>query len=82
MVNPGMGIGLGDYEQPRRLGVLIQHGGRRDIAIGIEAGPFLFYFVTGLYFAAIYLTRGFGLVVATHTLYDVLVFAKGMIDVG
>ena len=48
----------------------------------IEAGPFLFYFVTGLYFAAIYLTRGFGLVVATHTLYDVLVFAKGMIDVG
>jgi len=43
----------------------------------IEAGPFLFYFVTGLYFAAVYLTRGFGLVVVTHTLYDVLVFAKG-----
>jgi len=36
----------------------------------------LFYTVAGVYFAAIYLTRGFGIVVATHALYDVLVFTK------
>jgi len=36
----------------------------------------LFYTVAGGYFAAIYLTRGFGIVVAAHALYDVLVFTK------
>jgi len=36
----------------------------------------LFYTVAGIYFAAIYLTRGFGIVVAAHALYDVLVFTK------
>lgn len=36
----------------------------------------LFYTVAGIYFAAIYLTRGFGIVVAVHALYDVLVFTK------
>ena len=36
----------------------------------------LFYTVAGVYFAAIYLTRGFGIVVAAHALYDVLVFTK------
>lgn len=46
-----------------------------------EHNPFtmtkmLFYTVAGVYFAAIYLTRGFGVVVAVHALYDVLVFTK------
>jgi len=36
----------------------------------------LFYTVAGIYFASIYLTRGFGIVVAAHALYDVLVFTK------
>lgn len=36
----------------------------------------LFYTVAGVYFAAIYITRGFGIVVAVHALYDVLVFTK------
>ena len=36
----------------------------------------LFYTVAGVYFAAIYLCRGFGIVVAVHALYDVLVFTK------
>ncbi|MGB0768308.1 MAG: CPBP family intramembrane glutamic endopeptidase [Phycisphaeraceae bacterium] len=36
----------------------------------------LFYTVAGVYFAAIYLSRGFGIVVAVHALYDVLVFTK------
>ena len=36
----------------------------------------LFYTVAGVYFAAIYLGRGFGIVVAVHALYDVLVFTK------
>ena len=47
-----------------------------------DAGRFLFYFVTGVYFAAVYLGRGFGLVVATHTLYDVMVFSKHLYQNG
>lgn len=31
-----------------------------------------FYFISGLFFGALYLTRGFGIVVATHALYDIL----------
>jgi membrane protease YdiL (CAAX protease family) len=36
----------------------------------------MFYTVAGIYFAAIYINRGFGIVVAVHALYDVLVFTK------
>lgn len=36
---------------------------------------FTFYTVAGLYFAMIYVLRGFGIVVATHALYDVFVIA-------
>ncbi len=55
------------------VGFALIHFGQ---GIPFDAGRFLFYFVTGVYFAAVYLGRGFGLVVATHTLYDVLVFSK------
>lgn len=41
-----------------------------------HATKMVFFSVAGVYFAAIYLTRGFGIVVATHALYDVLVFTK------
>ncbi|MEM9416703.1 MAG: CPBP family intramembrane glutamic endopeptidase [Planctomycetota bacterium] len=41
-----------------------------------DVARFLFYFVTGLYFGAVYLGRGFGMAVATHTFYDVLIFSK------
>ena len=41
-----------------------------------HATKMLFFTVAGVYFAAIYLTRGFGIVVAVHALYDVLVFTK------
>lgn len=41
-----------------------------------DATKMLFFTVAGLYFAAIYLTRGFGIVVAAHALYDALVFTK------
>jgi hypothetical protein len=34
---------------------------------------FVFYVVAGLYFAVIYVLRGFGIVAATHALYDVFV---------
>lgn len=47
-------------------------GGQHDF----HATKMLFFAVAGLYFAAIYLTRGFGIVVATHALYDVFVFTK------
>ena len=33
----------------------------------------LFYFAAGVYFAVIYVARGFGIVVGTHAIYDVLV---------
>ncbi len=36
-------------------------------------GRFTFYTLAGLYFAAIYQWRGFGIVAATHALYDVMV---------
>ena len=35
----------------------------------------LFFAVAGLYFSIIYVFRGFGIVVATHALYDILVTA-------
>ena len=38
-------------------------------------GRFTFYSLAGLYFAAIYVYRGFGIVAATHALYDVMVIA-------
>lgn len=36
---------------------------------------FLFFAVAGLYFSIIYVFRGFGIVVATHAIYDILVTA-------
>lgn len=35
-------------------------------------GKFFFYTAAGIYFAGIYLLRGFGIVAGTHALYDVL----------
>lgn len=40
---------------------------------GIDAWPLLFYFSAGVFFGAIYVWRGFGIVVATHALYDLAV---------
>jgi hypothetical protein len=34
----------------------------------------LFYFLAGLYFGAIYVVRGFGIVVAVHAFYDIVTF--------
>lgn len=61
------------------VGFALIHFGQ---GIPFDAGRFLFYFVTGVYFAAVYLGRGFGLVVATHTLYDVFVFSKHLMMQG
>lgn len=44
----------------------------------IHWGRFAFYTMAGLYFAAIYLSRGFGIVVAVHALYNVLVALLAM----
>jgi len=48
----------------RTLGFVIQ---------GFDWGQFAFYTLAGVYLAMIYLVRGFGLVVGTHALYDVMV---------
>ena len=39
---------------------------------------FIFYTAAGVYFAAVYLARGFGIVAWTHALYDVLVVVLQM----
>jgi len=51
-------------------------------AVGrVKWGNFIFYTVAGVYFACIYLARGFGVVVGTHAAYDlavlVLLAARG-----
>lgn len=38
-----------------------------------HAGRFLFYTLAGVYFAGVYVLRGFGIVVATHAIYDAIV---------
>lgn len=63
----GLAVGLSS------LGFALVHFGPDN---PFEVTLFLFYFVTGVYFAAIYLSRGFGIVVGVHALYDVLVYTK------
>lgn len=36
---------------------------------------FVFFFAAGMYFAIIFVMRGFGIVVATHAFYDILIIA-------
>ncbi len=40
---------------------------------GLEWGRTTFYFAAGLYFGGLYVLRGFGIVVATHAIYDLIV---------
>ena len=39
---------------------------------GISAQKAVFFFLAGLYFGAVYVARGFGIVVAVHAIYDIL----------
>lgn len=39
-----------------------------------DAADVAFYFLAGLYFGAIYVMRGFGIVVGAHALYDIITF--------
>lgn len=43
----------------------------RDADGAFIAQRFAFYLVAGVYFGVLFLTRGFGIVVATHALYDI-----------
>ena len=43
---------------------------------GIDWASFVFFFLAGGYFAVLYLLRGFGVVAATHALYDVCVLVR------
>ncbi len=40
---------------------------------GVNAGALLYYLVAGLYFALLYLFRGFGITAAVHALFDIFV---------
>ncbi|WP_428387803.1 CPBP family intramembrane glutamic endopeptidase [Mucisphaera sp.] len=42
----------------------------------LEWSRFGFYLIAGLYFAAVYVLRGFGIVVAAHAAYDVIVITQ------
>lgn len=48
------------------------HHNVRSVDGSFDVPKFLFLAVAGLYFAGIFITRGFGLVVAVHALYDVV----------
>lgn len=39
---------------------------------GLDGRKVLFFAIAGLYFAGLFITRGFGIVVATHALYDIV----------
>jgi hypothetical protein len=39
---------------------------------GISMQKLMFFFIAGLYFGAVYVLRGFGIVVGVHALYDVI----------
>lgn len=52
------------------LGFALYHDIRLDAS---DAALFLFYLVTGVYLGVIFLMRGFGIVVAIHALYDIVV---------
>jgi hypothetical protein len=59
--------------------------GGGPISLDAANWPLLgFYTAAGLFFAALFIVRGFGIVVGTHALYDVLVLVvmPGMRDVG
>ncbi len=43
-----------------------------------ELGLALYYTLAGVYFAGIYIVRGFGIVAATHALYDVLIVIQSL----
>ena len=43
-------------------------------------GLFLFYALAGIYFAGIYLARGFGVAAASHAMYDVLVMLFQLVN--
>jgi membrane protease YdiL (CAAX protease family) len=40
----------------------------------VQGADIVFYFLAGLYFGAVYVIRGFGIVVGVHALYDVITF--------
>ena len=44
-----------------------------DATGGVSVRRVAFYFLAGLYFGAVFVRRGFGIVVGTHALYDILV---------
>jgi hypothetical protein len=54
--------------------ILIDPSARLGFTIdGFDWGKFSFFTLAGVYLAMIYVIRGFGLVVGTHALYDVMV---------
>lgn len=46
-----------------------------DDSSPILLAPFAFYFLAGCYFGVCYFMRGFGIVVAAHAIYDVVIFS-------
>ena len=53
-----------------------------DEASPFHWGRFLFFTGAGVYLAAVYLLRGFGIVVATHAIYDIFVISAPFLQQG
>jgi hypothetical protein len=45
--------------------------------LGYSVQRLAFFFIAGVYFGSVYVTRGFGIVVGTHALYDIITFTLG-----
>jgi len=57
------------------VGSAVAFGFYHDVSLpggGVAWPALIFFVVAGLYFGAIYLWRGFGIVVATHAIYDLI----------
>jgi len=47
--------------------------------VAVRPGLFAFYTLAGVYFAGVYVLRGFGIVVAVHAFYDVLIVSAPLL---
>jgi membrane protease YdiL (CAAX protease family) len=52
----------------------------QEFRAAFQGGLFAFYLFAGVYLAAVYVLRGFGIVAATHALYDIMVVAAPFVQ--
>jgi membrane protease YdiL (CAAX protease family) len=55
------------------LAFTLYHGVIGDGETGVQWTSAVFFFISGLYFAGLFVVRGFGIAVGVHAAYDILV---------